>query len=172
MDEPLLFELDDPPNAAVQARLRARRRDWEVLAVSSFVMVLALALQVLPDQEHIAVRGFSRYPLPHVCRSRAWFGVKCPGCGLTRSFIHLARGDWHASLRAHRLGWVMAALVVLQIPYRVLSLRRSEGACLSRRACQAIAFTIIGLLIGNWLCDLAVRPASLAAEIPPHPRGL
>ncbi len=34
--------------------------------------------------------------------------VPCPGCGLTRSAAHLARGDWAAAVARHPLGPVLA----------------------------------------------------------------
>ncbi|MDR3633806.1 MAG: DUF2752 domain-containing protein [Isosphaeraceae bacterium] len=125
--------------------------------MSSFVVVMALALQVLPDQQHVAFRGFTHYPMPHLCMSRVWFGMRCPGCGLTRSIIHLAHADWRASLHAHRLGWMMAAVIAFQLPYRVFALRWADRPVFGPRACTAIAFAIIGLLIGNWLFDLALH---------------
>ena len=155
MDEPLLFELDDSPGASAQTARRATKRHRQVLAVAGFVAVMALTLQVLPDQQHVAFRGFAAYPMPHVCTSRTWLGMRCPGCGLTRSIIYLAHGDWHASLRAHRLGWMMAALIALQVPYRVLSLRRPDRPLIGPRACDVIAFAIIALLLGSWVYDLA-----------------
>ena len=59
---------------------------------------------------------------PCACPARR-FGVSCPGCGLRRSFIYLAHGDWDASWQSHRLGWLLAAMVALQIPYRIHGLR-------------------------------------------------
>jgi len=123
------------------------------------VLVMALVLQVLPDQQHVAFRGFADYPMPHICMSRTWLGMRCPGCGLTRSIIHLAHADWRASLQAHRLGWMMAAVIAFQFPYRVLLLRRLDRPFFGPRACAAIAVTIIALLLGNWVFDLAFRPA-------------
>lgn len=165
MAEPSLFELDEPSTKANQLR-RARKRHVEVLGVSCCVALLAFALQVLPDQQHVALRGLARYPLPHVCASRTWLGMKCPGCGLTRSIIHFAHGDWRASLRTHRLGAALATFIACQIPYRVLALRRRDRPLLCRRACQWIAAVAIGVLIGSWLFDLAFRPESLMTGEP------
>jgi hypothetical protein len=73
---------------------------------------------------------------------------------LTRSIIHLARGDWRASWQDHRLGGVIAALTLVQIPYRLLALRRPERSLIPPHLLSLIGYLLIGLLIGNWLVDV------------------
>jgi hypothetical protein len=124
-----------------------------MLGIAVLVVVLAFALEVRPDQR-VAFRGFSAYPVPETCFSWAWFGIKCPGCGLTRSFIYLAQGDWSASVRMHRLGWVMALAVLLQFPYRLLSLARGNRAVLPAFLRRLVAALLIVLLLGSWLLGL------------------
>src|SRR5262245_43075202 len=96
-----------------------------VLTVACAVCALAFALTVRPDGR-VVVRGFPQYPLPPSCASRSLLGLKCPGCGLTRSVVDVAQGQWRASWRDHRLGGLIAAVIVLQIPYRLLALRRPD----------------------------------------------
>jgi hypothetical protein len=143
-------------DAATEAR-RAARRHREVLGVSCFVVVMAFLLQVLPDQR-VAFRGLARYPMPPTCSTRTWLGLNCPGCGLTRALVHLARADWRASLRTHRLGGVMAGVILFQIPYRALALRRPDRPWIGPRAATALAYLLIALLLGNWLYDVLATP--------------
>jgi hypothetical protein len=128
-------------------------RHREVLIVSVIVIVLAYALVEVPGGR-VAVRGLTDYPLPPSCVTRTLFGWKCPGCGLTRSFIHLAEGDWWTSWRCHRLGGLMAAVVVFQIPYRLLALRRPDRPLIPPRWQVALGMALIALLIVNWLADV------------------
>ena len=126
------------------------RRHREVLAVAVAAVVLAFALVELPDGR-VALRGFAQYPLPPSCASRSLFGLKCPGCGLTRSLIHVAEGDWRASWRDHRLGGLLAAVIAFQIPYRLLALRRPDRPLIAPRWQALLGYALIVLLIGNWL---------------------
>lgn len=111
--------------------------------------MLALLLEVRPD-ERVAFRGFSQWPLPHSCYSRSVFGVPCPGCGLTRSFIYLVRGDWQSAWREHRLGWLLAVIVALQFPYRLWALSRGGQVALSPRYATAFAVVLAIVMFVNW----------------------
>ncbi|WP_299042334.1 DUF2752 domain-containing protein [uncultured Thermosynechococcus sp.] len=42
-----------------------------------------------------------------LCPFRAITGIPCPGCGLTRSFLAIARGDFENALRMHLFGPVL-----------------------------------------------------------------
>jgi hypothetical protein len=137
------------------------RRHREVLAVALIVLALAFALVEVPGGR-IAVRGLTQYPLPPSCVSRSLLGVRCPGCGLTRSFIHLAEGDWRGSWRCHRLGGLLATVLIFQIPYRLLAQRRPESPSISPRWQTGLGIVLIALLIINWLADVVTgRLASL-----------
>jgi hypothetical protein len=60
-----------------------------------------------------AARGVSLPAGPEgtICLFRRLTEVPCPGCGLTRAFVHLARGEWPAALADHPL----APLVALEL---------------------------------------------------------
>ena len=139
---------------------RRRRRHKEMLCVASVAVVLALLLEVLPNQR-VAFRGWLEYPLPHLCASRSVFNAECPGCGLTRSFIYFFRGDLQTSLGLHRLGWLLALATVGQLPYRAYLLANPRREPRSLVAQKTFGYTLIALLIGNWLCKVVL--ASIAS---------
>jgi hypothetical protein len=68
--------------------------------------------------------------------------------------IHVAEGNWPASWRAHRLGGLFAAVIALQIPYRLLALRRPDRPLIAPRWQIVFGYALIALLVGNWLVDL------------------
>jgi Protein of unknown function (DUF2752) len=151
----LEFEIDESPSPDTGTV----RRHCEVLAIACVVLLLAFVLDALPDGR-VAVRGLSQFPLPHTCVSRAWLGLRCPGCGLTRSIIHLAEGNWRASWHDHRLGGLLAMVIALQIPYRVLALRQPGRPLFSIHWQAVMGYALIALLFGNWVVDVAVGRVS------------
>lgn len=132
----------------------------EDAAVHRQMLVLcALALAASPLLEvraagRVGPRGLPGLVLPPTCLARQTLGVGCPGCGLTRSFVHLAHGDPAASFASHRLGWLLMALAALQIPYRLHALYGSGRFLLPAAAARWIGLGLIALLIGNWAVGL------------------
>lgn len=127
-----------------------RERHWEMLFISIGVLVVSLLLQVDANQ-HVHTSGFGNIPLPKLCLSKELFGVDCPGCGLTRSFVYLAHGDWHNAWKMHRLGWLLFISLLLQIPYRVQALWSKGGSIVPLAWAKFYGTVLIALLILNWL---------------------
>ncbi len=147
--------MNDVPGPLSECRAEPSRltgRHGEVLAIACLVWALAFVLVEVPGGR-VAVRGLSQFPLPESCTSRTWLGVKCPGCGLTRSIIHLAEGDWRASWQSHRLGILMGVVIAFQIPYRLLSLRWPEHPLIAPRWQHIFGYALIALLFANWLVE-------------------
>jgi hypothetical protein len=134
-----------------------RRRHLEMLLAATGVVVLAFVLDVRPDQR-VALHWLPDYPLPETCLARSIFGIPCPGCGLTRSFIYLARGDWQQAQALHHLGWLMALAVLLQFPYRLHCLLRGDCSPAMLTASRWFGAVLIVLLVGNWLCLMLLVP--------------
>jgi uncharacterized protein DUF2752 len=141
-----------PPPETLLHRRRAYHR-W-MLGTSLFVLCAAFLLQMSESGTvHVAGLNFS---LPPLCGSRAFFNVDCPACGLTRSFVALAAGDWQSSVRYHRLGWIIALAVIGQIPYRLLALRElRENKMVQRTWPFWLGNLLIAMLIVNWLLRLS-----------------
>lgn len=129
------------------------RRHAVMLVVSSLALLLSCVLEVAPEGS-VAVPGFESYPLPPACSVRLLFDSRCPGCGLTRGFIHLAHGRLTESLAVHRLAWLLFVVVLLQIPYRLIALVGDNPAPLGRRFPTICGFTLAALLLINWWTGL------------------
>lgn len=142
-----LLSIPAPAWDPVDAR---RRRHREMLFFAAVLVLGGLSLDVRSDQR-VIVRGLSSMPFPPSCLSKELLGIPCPGCGLTRSVVYLAHGQWRESLAMHRLGWLMALGALLQFPYRILALRREDAEFLSPRTRNVIAKSFVTLLMLNWI---------------------
>lgn len=95
---------------------------WWLLGISLFVMIAAVLLSSEGEQQVLLpVIGM---PLPELCYSRRMFQLDCPGCGLTRSFINLAHGDFARAWHFHPAGILLFSIIAFQIPFRSLQLWR------------------------------------------------
>ena len=65
-------------------------------------------------------------PLVDGCLSRRMLGVSCPGCGLTRSFVAVAHGQFRLAVEYNAVGPALFILCMLQIPYRIWAYFRED----------------------------------------------
>jgi hypothetical protein len=126
-----------------------------MLIICAVVIAAAPILKVIPD-ERVAVRGVDAV-LPPSCPSRTILDISCPGCGLTRSFVFLARAEWDNSVRSNRVGWILMGVVVLQIPYRLHALYGSRRFLLGSSGSFWFGMALIAMLLGNWLYGIITR---------------
>lgn len=126
-----------------------KRRHVEMLCISAVVLICATLLQT-PDGHHVALPCMANTPFPEICISKAWFGVSCPGCGLTRSFISMMHGHLANAVFYNRVGPILFLFVLLQFPYRIFGLLTQQDYPLGRRVAQGTVWLLIGLLLGNW----------------------
>lgn len=122
----------------------------------TFILLAACVLQVGERRE--VVLPWLNLALPETCGLYSRFGIDCPGCGLTRSFIHIAHADPLAAWRLHPLSWLLFAFVAAQIPLAIAHLRGSRSAWLKplTRANEWALVALAITLMLFWLGKLSV----------------
>jgi Protein of unknown function (DUF2752) len=125
--------------------LPLRRRETTVIAAVVGVGALVTARVIGPAE----VEGG-----PVLCPFRLLTGLPCPGCGLTRSWVYLAHGQWQDAWAANPFGIVsMLAVAVLVIAVAVAALRRTPlpdvGRLLSSRGFLALGVVWIAYGVGR-----------------------
>src|SRR5688572_18622713 len=77
---------------------------WPVLPALALILAF-----LLPVPHNGTIAG-----LPKLCAFYLTTGLPCPGCGLTRSVVSCAHGNWSAAVYYHPLGpLVFAAFIAL-----------------------------------------------------------
>ncbi len=87
----------------------------ELVLLAGFLGVLAASVLLGPGEEGVRVLGVE---IPSFCLFRQLTGLRCPGCGLTRSFVFLAHGQFLEALRMHPLGPILYLVVIQQAAVR------------------------------------------------------
>ena len=103
--------------APTPSRRGPRHHALLVLAALGPLALLTIGLATQPDP-----RGYGTHEqlgLP-ACRSREWFGIPCPGCGVTTSIALALRGDLAASFVNQPAG----LLLTLALPLLFLAALR------------------------------------------------
>lgn len=156
MSEPLTTE-SGPANKPVDHEALRRNHHRNMLILCTTVVILALTLQTRADQR-VEFAWLPGVPMPESCASRSIFDVECPGCGLTRSFIAIARGSLSAAFQQNRTGWLLACGLLIQFPYRVWMLfhvrTRGLPEPVPKRLKLAFVWILIVALVGNWLLKI------------------
>ena len=91
-------------------------------------------------------------PAQAVCLLRRVFHLPCPGCGMTRAFAALAKGDWSTAAALHPLAPVLAFELIAGWAARgiVLASRRRPSFRL-----DSLLLANLAALIALWLGRVA-----------------
>ena len=143
------------PDAETSKRKGELLPNLIILVVCSAILGGALIRQVSPlGDSRVRVGGTV---LPNICMFRAYTGLPCPGCGLTRSLIATAHGKIGLSFSLHRLGPITLIYVLLQfvlnLGYIMIPKRR---ALLSRylKILHRGIIVLAALFLLNWIFNL------------------
>lgn len=130
---------------------------WAWLSGSVLILLLASILSIGPARR-IYLPGVS-LPLPETCMLHARFGLDCPGCGLTRSFIHFAHGRLVEGMSLNPAGIAIFLFVAAQVPAAACRFafgRTSRFAILWSR-CNEIAIVVLPTLTFiQWIVRLSI----------------
>ena len=135
--------------------------DLEDAAAHRAYLVIMLVLALAPflgsldsgKGDSVTVFGVE---VPSLCLTRQVTGKRCPGCGLTRSFVLIAGGRFREALRCHRIGLALYVFCLYEIVFRAYCLRRGDAELprLLVLAQQILPTLMIALLVGNWIIGL------------------
>lgn len=131
-----------------------------LLVLAAAVLVAAFVLQV--RDQRVLVPVLDRY-LPESCLFKSLLNFGCPGCGLTRSFIHIAHGQPADAWRMNPAGIFAFVLVASQVPYRLVQLwriRQQRAELRLFRLSTWLAAALGVLLISQWIVRLAIAMSS------------
>ncbi len=93
---------------------------WLTLGVALLAPVGLVAARLLLTPAPEGHGTHTQLGLPP-CQTMNWFGVPCPGCGVTTSFAWFAHAGVLESLRTQPLGFALGMAALLAAPLAVLA---------------------------------------------------
>ena len=98
----------------------------------------------------------ARFAMPEVCTAKRVFGVPCPGCGLTRSFISISHGQFGRAWQFNPASFLLYPFVFVQIPWHAMQywLIRKRGFGVHVPYIHFLPITIAIFLLVQWLVRL------------------
>lgn len=93
------------------------------------ILLMAVGAILVAALSNVSVSriSFLELPLPTFCTFKLFTGLDCPGCGLTRAVVFALNGQFYQSYLLHLWGIPLAALILIQIPYRMFRLLSERG---------------------------------------------
>ena len=126
-----------------------------MMSMCMIVVALAFGMMVNPQEtDQVLLGGLA---IPELCQTKSLFGLNCPGCGLTRSFIYMAHGDVPAAVRMHVVGALLFVLTLIGIPFFAINaflIRRGQASLIGERAASWMAIMSVVLLLSHWVIRL------------------
>ena len=105
----------------------------------------------------IAAGGAFVFIGPPLCPTALFFGIPCPGCGLTRATLALLHGDFGAALHFHPLVFVLTPLFAYALGVSLVDYVRGVPsaparftAWLSQRTRYGAALALFFVVLGVW----------------------
>lgn len=95
---------------------------WTFLLMALGIILLSFTMTA-QGGDKVTLPGFAA-PLPELCATKAYTGVRCPGCGLSRSFIAISHGQFAKAWRLNPASVLVYLFVLVQIPWQAFQLSR------------------------------------------------
>jgi hypothetical protein len=127
---------------------RDRIQYFALIGVASTVLGVARIL-------HPAEKGFGTHQqlgLPP-CFFLSFTGFPCPACGLTTSFAHTVRFNFHEAFITQPFGLIacLATICLIPLSFYLMNRRVAWMSFLTARGSNAVMYATIALMILGWI---------------------
>ena len=92
--------------------------------------------------------------IPHQCVIQKTIDAPCPGCGVTRSLVSTAKGEFLHAWQLNPGGFCLFLYLIVQIPIRLIAIRFSGMADQVMQLSRAGSIAVITILFLVWIVRL------------------
>ncbi|KAA1261926.1 hypothetical protein LF1_44870 [Rubripirellula obstinata] len=110
--------------------------------------LLLVARTLTPDPDGLGTH--QQLGLPP-CSMRMMFNIRCPGCGMTTSWSHFARGQWISSVQSNLGGFLLAILTVSAAPILLKAAWISTPPSVKTQNAMVLALVAVAVVaVADW----------------------
>lgn len=128
-----------------------KREQFFILLLCAFPLLASFLLRVENDR---VIFPLINQGLSSLCLFRNLFGIDCPFCGLSRSFIEIAHLNFSSAIYYNTAGIVVFIFILLQVPYRIYFIVRPEAQPSNSTLISIPLYLILGAVLIQWLIKI------------------
>jgi len=131
------------------------RNHLYILIFCSTILLLSFFLTI-DGGSNVCLPILNKYPIHGICLFKEIFGIDCPTCGLTRSFISISHLHFENAWDFNRASIFIYVFVLFQIPYRICLIWKKQGLITDNylKTSRSYSYVVAIILIANWFLEL------------------
>jgi len=130
---------------------RKNNISYEVVILAAAIFAIILSFFIESKGMKVFIPIGKAIEVPETCVFKIYTGIRCPACGLTRSFINISDGNIVNSLKFNYGGIVVYLYVLFQIPYRILRIKKSSSVAKLCVIHRYFSVVVVIVLLISWL---------------------
>ena len=115
--------LEQSPESRFWKFYRVNFRLHLMFLLMSLAVIVCSFVMTSEGQTIVRVPGLP-IQMPETCMSKRLWGIDCPGCGLTRSFISMSHAQFSRAFSFNPAGPIVYLFVLAQIPWHAFQMFR------------------------------------------------
>lgn len=127
-------------------------RTLHIISLVSIIGIIIIAAVAFVEGDTAYIKLFNNRTFEiGKCFYRERFGIICPSCGLTRSFISIENLNLSKAISYNEIGILVYILMIFTMIFNILGLLKAKIALKIGKLIAIYGFIICILLVINWL---------------------
>lgn len=127
-------------------------KNLHILSLIAILGVILVGSVAYIDHDTAYLQVFGDDPIPiGKCFYRDNFGIECPSCGLTRSFISIENMEFKQAFTYNRIGFLVYILMILVLILNIMGIKGLKATSWFGKIVAVYGFLICISLVINWV---------------------
>lgn len=129
-------------------------KTFHILSLIAILCVMLIASLAYIDHETAYIEAFNNKPIMiGKCWYRDNFGIECPSCGLTRSFISIENFNLKQAFSYNRIGFFVYLLMIFILILNIMGIKEAKLTSKFGKFVAIYGFSVCVALVINWVIE-------------------